>query len=158
MSKLKQFTGAGLLFPIFLFCLTTVYLVATFNIRTMFGADGGVGPKTMPVVSAIIMYVALLRVIMTEFLKTEPEEKSFQSHLRPIGVAIATGGYILFFVPLGYWLSTFVFVAALFLIFKFQTKRPLLFIVYDLAITAAFFGLFAGLFSVRLPTLTGGIL
>lgn len=159
MSILKRFTGAGFLFPVFLFVMTTAYLAAAFNIRTMFGADGGVGPRTMPIVSAIIMYGALLIVIVKEVRGPQKErENTLASHVRPILVALATGGYIWLFIPLGYILSTMVFVAVLFAIFQYQIRNPLKFLLYDVIITAVFYGLFAGIFEVRLPTLTGGFL
>ena len=163
MSGLKRFTGAGILFPLFLVVVTTAYVFAIFDIRTMFDADGGVGPKTLPAVAAIIMYAAVFTVLFSEVKKVLASgegagEGDISSHLRPVLVTIATAFYIALFVPLGYGISTLLFVAALFLIFKYKLRQPIAFILYDIAITILFYGLFAGVFNVRLPSLTGYLL
>ena len=105
------------------------------------------------------MYGALLIVLMKELRKPMDEKDAgFSSHLRPALVTIAIACYIALFAPVGYGISTFLFVAALFFIFKFKTDHPLAFVLYDLIITILFYGLFVGLFDVRLPTLTGHFL
>lgn len=84
-----------------------------------------------------------------------PGESADGSLLRPALVVVATAVYILLFRPLGYSLSTLLFVAALFLTFGFETSRPLRFAIYAVGVTAVFYGLFALVFGVRLPTFPG---
>ena len=73
------------------------------------------------------------------------------SLVRPALVVAATALYILAFRPVGYALSSALYVAALLVIFGFQTRRPLRLALATAGITILFFGLFAGIFGVRLP-------
>lgn len=158
MVDMRRYTGAGFVFPMLLLCANTIYLSATFNIRMMFGG-GAVGPRGMPYVASAIMYVALFIVLFQEFRKSGPRtDTTLKSHLRPACVVVATAAYILLFQTLGYAVSTLLYVAALFLTFRFEMKRPLMFLAYDVIITALFYALYAGVFSVRLPTLTGSFI
>ncbi|MBB4121125.1 tripartite tricarboxylate transporter TctB family protein [Martelella radicis] len=159
MADLRRYTGAGFVFPVLLLCANTIYLSATLNIRMMFGSEGAVGPRGLPYVACVLMYVALFIVLFQEFRKREPRgEASLKSHIRPAGVVIATAAYIFMFQNLGYAVSTLLYVGALFIIFRFELKRPLLFLFYDILVTAVFYALYAGVFSVRLPTLTGSFI
>lgn len=151
----------GLLFPLFLLLLTVVYTVAVFDIRSQFSGDGEIGPRTIPLLTAICMYGALLVVLIQEWRKPDEgttETADAASRWRPLAVIGATAAYILLFRSLGYTVSTFGFVAALFAIFQFETSRPIRFVVYALCVTAVFYGLFAGIFGVRLPSLTEGVI
>ncbi|PZX11207.1 tripartite tricarboxylate transporter TctB family protein [Palleronia aestuarii] len=159
MDLKGRFTRGGIVFPLALIVVTTIYLAAAFDIRTQFSAAGDIGPQTIPVLTATLMYVALLVVLIQE-IRNPPDgedEENSGSLLRPALVVLATAGYIALFRPLGYSLSTLFFVAALFLVFEFETRRPVRFALYALAVTAVFYGLFALVFGVRLPTLTEGL-
>ncbi|WGI26300.1 tripartite tricarboxylate transporter TctB family protein [Halomonas alkaliantarctica] len=144
-----------MLFPAFLLVLTTIYLAEALSIRSQFGGDTIVGPRFMPILMAIIMYVALIVVMVGEWRK-ESEVTATGSFLRPMMVVLATAIYIAVFRPLGYVPATLCFAAALFLIFDFERKRPVFFVMYVIAVTALFYGLFAGIFGVRLPPMLGG--
>ena len=154
MSARGRFTRGGVLMPLFLLVLTTVYLAATFNIQSQFGDSAGIGPRTIPILAAILMYLSLLVVLVQE-LRGEQREAPAGTLLRPALVVVATGAYIFVFRPLGYWPATALYVAALFLVFQFETKRPLWFALYVALVTVAFYGLFAGVFGVRLPPVLG---
>lgn len=142
----------AVLLPVFLMVLTTVYLAEALTIRTQMGGGAVVGPRFMPILTACLMYAALLVVLVGE-LRGDPQERSAGSLVRPALVVLATGLYIAVFRPLGYVLSTALFVAALFLIFDFEKRRPVFFAFYVAAVTAVFYGLYAGAFGVRLPAL-----
>ena len=153
-----RFARGGIVFPLVLIVVTTIYLAAAVDISAQFSAAGDVGPRTIPVLAAVLMYAALLVVLIQE-IRNPPEpanEEAAGSLLRPLLVVIATGAYIALFRPLGYGLSTLLFVAALFVTFGFETHRPLRFAIYAIAVTAVFYGLFAVIFGVRLPSLIGG--
>ncbi|SFE67603.1 tripartite tricarboxylate transporter TctB family protein [Roseivivax sediminis] len=158
MNLNGRFARGGIVFPLVLIVVTTIYLAAAFDIRTQFSAAGDIGPRTIPVLAAVLMYAALLIVLVQEVRNPpEPEgDADGGSLLRPVLVVVATGAYIALFRTLGYSLSTLLFVAALFLTFGFETRRPVRFALYAVAVTAVFYGLFAVIFGVRLPTLAGG--
>ncbi len=155
MNNVERFRKSAVLFPVFLLILTTIYLAEAFSIRSQFGGDTIVGPRFMPILMAIIMYVALVVVLVGE-LRQDKEASLSGSFLRPLLVVVATGIYIAVFRPLGYVPATLGFVVALFLIFDFERRRPAFFAFYVIAVTAIFYGLFAGIFGVRLPPMLGG--
>lgn len=155
MSNVERFRKSAVLFPVFLLILTTVYLAEALSIRSQFGEDTMVGPRFMPILIAIMMYIALLAVLVDEWRKNE-QVSANSSFLRPLMIVVATAIYIAVFRPLGYIPATLGFVVALFLIFGFERKRPAFLALYAVAVTALFYGLFAGIFSVRLPPVLGG--
>lgn len=157
MDAKSSFLRAGILFPLALIVVTTIYLAAAFDIRSPFAAPGEISPRGIPILTALLMYVALLVVLVNEIRSpaTDLPESDDGSLLRPALVVVATAAYILLFRPLGYSLSTLLFVAALFLTFGFETRRPLRFALYAVGVTAVFYGLFALVFGVRLPTFPG---
>ncbi|MGO2241823.1 MAG: tripartite tricarboxylate transporter TctB family protein [Halomonas sp.] len=155
MSNVERFRKSAVLFPVFLLILTTVYLAEALSIRSQFGEDTIVGPRFMPILIAIMMYIALLAVLVDEWRKNE-QVSANSSFLRPLMIVVATAIYIAVFRPLGYIPATLGFVVALFLIFGFERKRPAFFALYAVAVTALFYGLFAGIFNVRLPPVLGG--
>lgn len=150
----------GVVFPLVLMVLTTIYFAATFNIRAQFTPEGEMGPQHIPMLISGLMYVALLAVLVQELRQPSPvyETDEGASMLRPALVVVATGAYIWLFQLLGYAVSTALFVATLFVVFRFETKRPLAFGLSVLGVVAVFYGLFAGIFGVRLPTLIEGFL
>lgn len=147
----------GVLLPLFLLIVTTIYLAAAFDIRAQFAGAGEMSPRAMPILTACLMYVALAVVLFGEMRKPTADGPA-REMLRPLLVVVATAGYIALFQPLGYWLATLAFSSALFAIFGFQHRKPLLFALYAIGVTALFYGLFAGIFGVRLPKLAGGLL
>ncbi|SIS51752.1 tripartite tricarboxylate transporter TctB family protein [Paracoccus saliphilus] len=157
MNGSQRFFRLGMLFPLFLLVLTAIYTAAAFDIRTQFTGDGEIGPRTIPLLVAICMYMTLLVVIFQE-LRRPTEEDAGTGLSRPLLVVGATAAYILLFRPIGYSLSTLLFVLALFRIFEFKPRQPVQFILYAIAVTAVFYGLFAGIFGVRLPALIGGVI
>lgn len=166
MGGSGRFLRPGLILPLFFLLVTTVYTAAAFDIRAQFSGDGEIGPRTIPLLAAICMYGALCIVIVKEWFKTDDsggtdedgEDIRSAGIWRPLAVVAATAAYILLFRVLGYTISTLGFVAALFVIFEFEIRRPILFTVYAVGVTAVFYGLFAGIFGVRLPALTEGFL
>ncbi|MDN7131154.1 tripartite tricarboxylate transporter TctB family protein [Halomonas sp. MC140] len=155
MNNVERFKKSAVLFPVFLLILTTVYLAEALSIRSQFGGDTIVGPRFMPILMAIVMYIALVAVLVGEWRK-DVEVSANNSFLRPLMIVVATAVYIAVFRPLGYIPATLGFVVALFVIFDFERKRPAVFALYVIAVTAVFYGLFAGIFGVRLPPMLGG--
>ncbi|WP_424929166.1 tripartite tricarboxylate transporter TctB family protein [Amaricoccus tamworthensis] len=157
MAERAPLIRTGVLLPLFLLIVTSIYLAAAFDIRTQFAQPGEMSPRSMPILVALLMYVALAVVLFSE-LRNPTADGPVRELIRPLFVIIATAGYIALFRPLGYTLATLAFSSALFLIFRFQTGKPLHFAAAAIGVTAAFYGLFAGIFGVRLPSLTQGFL
>lgn len=157
MGERTKFFRVNVLLPVFLLAVTTVYLAAAFDIRTQFAGDGAMGPRSIPILAALLMYGALAVVLWME-VRTPTDDGPITDMIRPALVVLATAGYIFLFRPLGYVLATLLFVTVLFLIFKLETRRPHVFALYAIGVTAIFYGLFSGIFGVRLPTLTGGFI
>lgn len=155
MADRAPLVRTGVLLPLFLLIITTVYLAAAFDIRSQFATPGEMSPRSVPILTAGLMYVALAAVLIGEFRKPTPDGDPGEL-LRPLLVLLATSGYIALFRPVGYWIATLAFTSALFLIFRFKTRNPLMFAIYAIGVAAVFYGLFAGIFGVRLPTLTEG--
>lgn len=150
----------GVAFPLVLLVLTTIYFASAFDIRAQFTPEGEMGPQHIPMLASGLMYIALLTVLVQELRQpsTLAETDAEADLLRPALLVLATAAYIWLFRPLGYALSTALFVATLFAVFQFETRRPLVFALYVLGVVAVFYGLFAGIFGVRLPTLIGDLL
>lgn len=139
-----------LLLPFFLLLLTTVYVASALQITPQF-SEGLVGPRFLPLLAALCMYGALLRIIWSELTAEETSSKG--TFWQPVAIVLATAAYIAAFKLLGYSLATLLYVLALFHIFHFQQRHVLKRLLYAIAITVVFYGLFALVFGVRLPTL-----
>lgn len=142
-------------FTLFLMALTTIYLVAAFQIRVPF-AEGLAGPRFLPILASVIMYLALLRIIWRQS-RQDGDTEPLRSLAAPAQVVGATGLYAALFEPLGYVVSTFLFTLALFRVFDFERNRPLVMVLYAAAVTLVFYLLFAVAFSIRLPLVPGAI-
>jgi|TARA_R110000737_G_scaffold265704_1_gene273428 putative tricarboxylic transport membrane protein len=160
MSGNAGFLRLGVIFPLVLMVLTTIYFAAAFDIHAQFTPEGEMGPQHIPMLVSGLMYVALLMVLVQEFRHPTgvAETDEGASFIRPALVVVATIAYIWLFRPLGYALSTALFVATLFVVFQFETKRPVIFALYVVGVVAVFYALFAVIFGVRLPTLIGELI
>lgn len=150
----RRLLSAEFMLPISLLILTTIYLAEAFRLRSQMSEAFWEGPKAMPVLASILMYALLVLVLVRQFrsARTGPAEGSA---VRPVLVTIATAIYIFAFEPLGYGLSTILFVCALFVIFDFKRRQPLSFAIHAVVVTAVFYLLYAVVFGVRLPELYG---
>ncbi|MFV0358226.1 tripartite tricarboxylate transporter TctB family protein [Tropicimonas sp.] len=148
--------------PVFLLIFTTIYLAEAFRIHPQVSGDSFVGPRFVPVLTAIGMYVTLLIVLVREFrdrrirsAEAVAGQEGGTDFLRPALIVLATAIYIALFRPLGYVISTAGYVAVLFLIFQYETGRPLRFALGVAGVVLVFYGLFGVVFGVRLPPLPG---
>ena len=144
-----------LILPAVLFVVTTIYLVAALGIRPQYD-EGLVGPSFLPIVISVVMYLGLAAVALNIVRATPAADEAPREplNLRPaILVVAATAIYIAVFEPLGYALSTLLYVFALLHVFRMDANL-LWRLVYAVVITAVFYLLFQVFFHVRLPTLT----
>ncbi|HBM57793.1 tripartite tricarboxylate transporter TctB family protein [Salipiger marinus] len=156
MGERANLFRAGVLLPVFLLAVTTVYLAASFDIHTQFSGDGEMSPRSIPILAALLMYAALAVVLWTE-LREPSDSIALRDMARPALVVLATSAYIFLFRPLGYIPSTLAYSAVLLIIFRLETRRPHIFALYVIGVTATFYGLFAGIFGVRLPAMFEGL-
>lgn len=153
----------GLILPLFLLIITTIYLATALQITPQFD-EGLVGPSFVPILASLLMYLALF-FVFRDALKTptpaveaaeggdEAQEKP--SLAAPIKIVFATGLYIAVFKTVGYPIATFLYVYALLYLFKLENAGQVRRIIYSVIITGVFYVLFAVIFQVRLPLLEG---
>ncbi|WP_323772538.1 tripartite tricarboxylate transporter TctB family protein [Antarctobacter sp.] len=130
------------------------YLVTALNIGAPI-SDGGLTPAFFPILvgAAAIVFCSLLIV---QALRAEPEtapadQKRSYTH---VWVVVAIFFYIVAFKPLGYFVSSSLFVFALILLFS-PFEKLVLKAIISAAIVGVAFVMFQQLFGVRLPTLWG---
>jgi putative tricarboxylic transport membrane protein len=153
-DQMKSGSSGGwdrrLILPFVLFVITSIYLATALQITAQFD-EGLVGPSFVPVVASILMYVALAFVVLGIRNDTDTAKPAKPDLAAPIKVVVVTAIYILAFKPLGYPVSTFLYVYALLYIFGLEDTGHIKRLVYTAAITAVFYALFAVIFQVRLP-------
>lgn len=152
--------------PLVLLAATSVYLAAAFRISTAF-STGMVDAGFVPKLIAGLMYLSLL-VVLRDALRRPygnhtPADRAPADRddaggglAGPAKVVVLTAVYVAVFDTVGYLLATPPYVFLLFLVFGFEERSQLKRIVYAVAITAVFYGLFAEVFGIRLPT-AGGV-
>ena len=143
-----------LLMPLFLLLLTTIYLLASLQISPQVD-EGLTGPKFLPILSTIGMYIVLSIIIFKTIRKSKVGyKKNNESNIDWKGIVffvVATALYIALFKVLGYLLDSFLYVFCLLYVFGLDKCGPVKRIVYSIAITAIFYFLYAFIFQVRLP-------
>jgi putative tricarboxylic transport membrane protein len=152
----RVWLDARVVLPLVLLAATTVYLIGALNITSPY-EDEGVGAAFFPIVLAAIMYVALLVVLANGIRKARGAPLPRLRLADTIKIVLLTCLYILVFQPVGYFVSTVLYVYALFFVFNFGTRNHLVRIATAVAVAIAFYLLFETAFQVRLPKLWGPI-
>ncbi|MGY3439371.1 MULTISPECIES: tripartite tricarboxylate transporter TctB family protein [unclassified Marinovum] len=145
---------------VFLFVILAVslgYLVTAVRLGAPF-ADGGLTPAFFPMLvgAAAILFAGILIV---QQLRAAPDETAEPAEKAPrnfthLWVVVAIFFYIVAFKPLGYFLSSGLFVFALILLFS-SFEKLLMKAVISAVIVGVAFLMFQQLFGVRLPTIWG---
>lgn len=142
---------------VFLFVTLAVsigYLVTALLLGPPF-ADGGLTPAFFPILvgSAAIMFASIM---ILQQLRATPEDKPDNTArtFTHLWVVAAIFVYIVAFKPLGYFLSSGLFVFALIVLFS-SFEKLLVKLVISTVIVGAAYLMFQQLFGVRLPTLWG---
>ncbi|MDN3525883.1 tripartite tricarboxylate transporter TctB family protein [Halomonas sabkhae] len=168
MSSKRLSLGGGFYVPAVLAVITIVYLISAIQIGPPM-KDGNMTASFFPIVTAVLMLVALVvamaqdvRRARSEEHKTPDAEVDDDAELSKtyggisvgaISVVLLTAGYLLAFDLIGYFVSTFFYV--LLLMFQFGSgaaKNWLMRLIATCAITGAGYLLFEVFFQVRLPT------
>lgn len=143
-----------LLFLYVMLAVSVGYLVSALSLGAPIG-DNGLTPSFFPIFvgSAAILFCCLL--ILQQFRAGSQEAISdAPSSYTHLWVVVAIFVYILAFRPLGYFLSSSLFVFALILLFS-SFEKLLQKALISVAIVVIGYAMFQQLFGVRLPTLWG---
>lgn len=156
-EKHKVRFGGQVVLPAILVVVTVIYLIE--GLRTMRPfEEGTAGPSFFPIVIAVIMIVALASILWRDLRPAGQSEKTEPVALaEPIKVVVLTIGYIALFKPVGYFISTAMYVLALLYVFRFKAKNPFVTVLWAVLIAGACFVLFSEVFQIRLPKLGGVI-
>ena len=142
-----------------MFAFAVAYLVAAFAIPESSFENTPVGPKAVPIAIGVALGVASLALAIRGFLKGRsardaapgaPGEDAPPQDPRKLGVvALLLLAYILIFVPLGYAISTFLFMlAATTYLDREHWIRNL---VYAVVFSVVVYSIFVYVFGVQLP-------
>jgi putative tricarboxylic transport membrane protein len=140
----------------FMFVFAVAYLAAAFAIPESSFENAPVGPKAVPIAIGVALAVASLALAIRGFLKggsvrdTAPGADIPPQDLRKLGVvALLLLAYILIFVPLGYALSTFLFMlaATTYLDHEHWIRN----LVYAVVFSVVVYSIFVFVFGVQLP-------
>lgn len=118
-------------------------------------ADGGLTPSFFPLLvgAAAILFSGLLILQQLRAPREDAPAEAPRSHTH-LWVVVAIFFYILAFRPLGYFLSSGLFVFALIVLFSSREKL-LIKAAIAAVVTGVAYLMFQQLFGVRLPTLWG---
>jgi putative tricarboxylic transport membrane protein len=142
-----------------MFVFAVAYLVAAFAIPESSFENTPVGPKAVPIAIGVALGVASLALAIRGFLKGRsardaapgaPGEDAPPQDLRKLGVvALILLAYILIFVPLGYAISTFLFMLAATM--YLDRERWVRNLIYAVVFSAVVYSIFVYVFGVQLP-------
>ncbi len=139
-----------------MFVFAVGYLVAAFAIPQPSFENVAVGPKAAPVAIGVAMAVASLALAIRGYVwgKSERdvtigEEAPSQDPVKLAVVALLLLAYILIFEPLGYAISTFLFMLAVTM--YLDREHWVRNLIYALIFSAVVYSIFVFVFGVQLP-------
>ena len=144
------------------FAFALAYLAAAFTIPEGSFSNAAVGPAALPIVIGAALAVASLALAVRDVLRGAPVEKELEAEgaeelddnpaQSPARFAVVAGlslGYILLFLPLGYVVSTFLFLFGTTM--YLDRGRPVRNVVYSLLFALIVYYVFTELLTVVLP-------
>jgi putative tricarboxylic transport membrane protein len=140
----------------FMFVFAVAYLVAAFAIPKPSFENAVVGPKAVPIAIGVALGAASLALAIRGFVwgrsrrdAASGDEAPPQDLRKLAVVALLLLGYILIFVPLGYAISTFLFMLAVttYLAREHWIRN----LIYALVFSAVVYSIFVYVFGVQLP-------
>lgn len=140
--------GVVLAFAIF-------YLIATFAIPPSSFTNAAVGPRAMPIVIGVGLALAAAALIVRGLRGSVEEDGVLQEETppqSPVRFAVIVGllvAYILLFLPLGYVLSTFLFILGITM--YLDRGHPVRNMIYALVFSLVVYFVFTELLGVALP-------
>ena len=137
---------------LFLFAMLAVsvgYLVSALSLGAPVG-ESGLTPSFFPIMVGVAAII-FSSILILQKLRTKSDQDETPSSYTQIGVVVAVFVYILAFRPVGYFISSTVFVFALILLFS-SFEKLLQKALISVAIVVIGYVMFQQLFGVRLPT------
>jgi putative tricarboxylic transport membrane protein len=143
----------------FMFVFAVAYLAAAFTIPEPSFENTVVGPKAVPLAIGVVLAVASLALAIRGFFKGSserdagpgaPGEDAPPQDLRKLGVVVLLLlAYILIFVPLGYAISTSLFMLSttMYLDREHWVRN----LVYAIVFSVVVYSIFVYVFGVQLP-------
>jgi putative tricarboxylic transport membrane protein len=139
----------------FMFVFAVAYLVAANTIPKP-SFENAVGPKAVPIAIGVALAATSFALAIRGFLKGKSPRDAASGDdappqdLRKLGmVALLLLGYILIFVPLGYAISTFLFMLAV--TTYLDREHWVRNLVYAVAFSVVVYSIFVYVFGVQLP-------
>jgi putative tricarboxylic transport membrane protein len=140
----------------FMFVFAVAYLVAAFAIPEPSFENAVVGPKAVPLAIGFALVATSLALAIRGFVwgrserDTASGEAAPPQDLRKLGVvALLLLAYILIFIPIGYAISTFLFMLSvtMYLDWEHWVRN----LVYAVVFSAVVYSIFVYVFGVQLP-------
>jgi putative tricarboxylic transport membrane protein len=146
-----------------MFVFAVTYLVAAFSIPQSSFENTPVGPKAVPIAIGVVLGAASLALSLRGLLETRSEREAARDVApgapgedappqdpRRFGVVVLLLlAYILIFVPLGYALSTFLFILATTM--YLDREHWIRNLIYAVVFSAVVYSIFVYVFGVQLP-------
>ena len=140
----------------FMFVFAVGYLAAAFAIPESSFENTPVGPKAVPIAIGVALATASLALAIRGFVwgrsrrEAASGDEAPPQDLRKLGVvALMLLGYILIFVPLGYAISTFLFMLAV--TTYLDREHWMRNLVYAVVFSVVVYSIFVYVFGVQLP-------
>jgi len=146
------------LFAIILIIVNTIYLIDGINTAPPM-TNGKPGITFVPIIISTLFYIAAIYILITSIRKESASSFHLSEVSRPIAVIFITFIYILIFKPMGYILSSIIYVFSFMFLLEEKTefkKKKLLNIFFSsLIVVLLIYLLYQIIFKVRLPA--GGV-
>jgi putative tricarboxylic transport membrane protein len=140
----------------FMFVFAVAYLVVAFTIPKPSFENAVVGPRAVPIAIGVALAAASLALAIRGFVWGRSErdiasgDETPPQDLRKLGVvALLLLGYILIFVPLGYAISTFLFMLAV--TTYLDREHWIRNLIYAVVFSVVVYSIFVYVFGVQLP-------
>jgi putative tricarboxylic transport membrane protein len=140
----------------FMFVFAVAYLVVAFTIPKPSFENAVVGPRAVPIAIGVALAAASLALAIRGFVWGRSErdiasgDEAPPQDLRKLGVvALLLLGYILIFVPLGYAISTFLFMLAV--TTYLDREHWIRNLIYAVVFSVVVYSIFVYVFGVQLP-------
>jgi len=151
----KQKINNNILICLAIFIWNTIYMIEALNMGSPI-KKGQVDINFFPIVISILMYIVTFYLFF-QSLKQDKEMISFdlKKASKPLLIIIFTISYILLLKPIGYMLSSILYIFSILSVFSAKKRSLHIKIIYSIVIAVLIFLLYEKIFAIRLPKLGG---
>ncbi len=155
LFNLKQKINNNILICLVIFIWNTIYIIEALKMGAPI-KKGQVDINFFPIVISILMYIVTFYLFF-QSLKQGKEIISFdlKKTSKPLLIIIFTISYILLLKPIGYMLSSILYIFSILSVFSAKKRSLYLKIIYSIVIAVLIFLLYEKIFAIRLPKLGG---